>query len=259
MLRWNVHSTQPSDDSRVIVEKHWLVQRVAASLLKESLMRRIQHVCRHVIFVAVIHRVLRWRMDAASSSGWRCVPHCRSIGEAVVAARVQVADASSSIHICWNLQVASHLVVLLKQRWSQGRCGWSRAPVAQLGIIVPSDLWNLLNRRYRSVCCRASKQLSDRAVLEVSHILGTVIARRNRSNNSLWSQLEQLMTCIVDVGYVFLDSFDHNAHGALTWLLARSDVDIVGSHQLVDCLRVDVNFGIIKDESNRQVSLNTEC
>lgn len=63
------------------------------------------------------------------------------------------------------------------------------------------------------------------------------------------------MASVVDVGDVLLDTLDDDAHGALTRLLARRDVDIVIVHELVDGLAVDVDLGIVEDERNRKVSL----
>lgn len=65
------------------------------------------------------------------------------------------------------------------------------------------------------------------------------------------------MACVVDVGYVLLDALDDDAHGALTRLLARRDVDIVVVHELVDGLAVDVDLRIVEDECNRKVSLHS--
>lgn len=65
-------------------------------------------------------------------------------------------------------------------------------------------------------------------------VVWSVVACWNRSDYPVGCELQQLMARVVDVGYVLLDTFDDDAHRALTRLLTRGNVNVVRVHELVD-------------------------
>lgn len=131
LLGCQVHSANASDNARVAIHKHCFVD--ASLFQQEPVVGRVHNSRRPLVeLIAVIHRVFRRRVDAASASTRRSVLHHRAVGgEAVISARMHVADACSTHRVPRNLKISGHFVVLLKQWRSQWRSRGTRgtAPV----------------------------------------------------------------------------------------------------------------------------------
>lgn len=92
-------------------------------------------------------------------------------------------------------------------------------------------------------------------ILEVSQVIRSVVARRNRCDDPIRRELQQLMTSVVDIRDKLLHAFDDDAHRTLSRLLTRCDVNVMLVHQLVDRVAVDVDLRIIKYQGDWKVSL----
>lgn len=87
------------------------------------------------------------------------------------------------------------------------------------------------------------------------HVVGSVIARRDGGDDAVGRELQQLVASVVDVRDVLLHALNDDAHGALAGLLAGRDVHVVSAHELVDGVAIDVDFRVVEDERDREISL----